>query len=220
MPKKITFDDVPATLDAVLNILTSGTSGHTLLPELLQRVTLIEKKIDQLQRSLSPERPTMDMHRVCRVLKLRPKAVNELVLAGTLPSISNGRKTLIYEDGVMRYFMNLPAWKEALENETEPPKGRRGRPPRVRPAEMDEAVAANAEGAEGADGMEGAVHEDKHRRLDIKAASAMLGRSDAAVRQLLSKIPYHREGRKLYFFADEITEWAKHNRPRPRKGKA
>jgi len=217
MAKKITFDDVPAALDAVLKILTAENSEHSLLPTLLQRVTLIEKKIDHLQRRLSPERPTMDMHQVCRVLKLRPKAVNELVLSGALPSVNNGRKMVMYEDGVVRYFMNMPAWKEVDEAVVEPPKGRRGRPPKVRHVEAEVVAGVEPVVEEGA---ENDANLDKHRRLDINAASVILGRSTAAVRQQLSKMPYHRDGRSIYFFADEITEWAKHNRPRPRKAKA
>jgi len=225
MAKKISFDDVPAALDSILKILTAETSEHSLLPTLLQRVTLIEKKIDHLQRSLSTERPTMDMHRVCRVLKLRPKAVNELVLSGALPSVNNGRKMLIYEDGVVRYFMNLPTWKEAAESVAEPPKGRPGRPKKVRPVVVEAADAAEATIANAPEDVEvveavGGVNHDAHQRVDINAASLILGRSTAAIRQQLTKIPYYRDGRSIYFFADEIAEWAKHNRPRPRKNKA
>ncbi len=77
MAKKVSFDNLPAAVEKILALLASGESGHTALPELVQRIALLEKKIDHLERSLSPNRPVVDMQTVCKVLKLRPKAVSE-----------------------------------------------------------------------------------------------------------------------------------------------
>ena len=60
--------------------------------------------------------------------------------------------------------------------------------------------------------------EGRHR-VDIHGASVILDRKAGAVRQLLSKIPHYKDGRRIYFYTDELREWAKTNRPLKRKSK-
>ena len=60
MTKKLTFDALPAAVEKILEILSSEGSEHAALPELVQRIALIEKKIDYLQKTVSPDRPVMD----------------------------------------------------------------------------------------------------------------------------------------------------------------
>jgi len=214
MTKKISFDTMPSALEKILNILNSEGSEHTVLPELAERVALLEKKIDYLQKTVSPERPTMDMQEVCRVLKLRPKAVNQLAMAGLLPSTDKGRKIRFYEEGVVRYFMTLPAWKEAA-----------AAPKHAAPATDDADNDGPAEEVTAAPTTRKYVRQkavlapvDGRQRVDVNGASRILDRSKAAVRQKLSSgLPHHKDGRNVYFFVDELVEWAKNNRPRPRR---
>ncbi len=202
MKKKLTFDALPAAVEKILEILNSGTSEHTALPELIQRITLLDKKIDYLQKSLSPDRPMMDTQSVCRVLKLRPKAVSELAASGVLPTRTEGRRTLFYEDAVVKYFMTQPAW-----NAPAPAK----RAYRKSTATDDAAVEPISAPV--------AVEAGDRQRIDIAAASEILGRSLGAVYQLTGskKVPFHKEGSKVYFYTDELREWAQNHPPRPRK---
>ncbi len=188
MAKKLTFDKLPDAVGKILEILNSEGSEHTALPELIERMTLLEKKFDYLQKSLSPEKSMMDMQSVCKALKLRPKAVSELAAAGVLPSRTEGRRTLFYEDAVVKYFMTQPAWNAAA------------------------AKSASAESTPGAIDAEG------RRRVDIHTASELVGRSKAAVYILTSKgkIPFHKDGKKVYFYTDELREWLKSH---PAKGR-
>lgn len=97
MAKKLTFDGVPAAVEKILEILTAPENGHEALPELLKRLAVVEKKIDNLQKQVSPNRPVMDLQAVCRILKIRTKAAYELAARGILPSHSEGKKTYFYE---------------------------------------------------------------------------------------------------------------------------
>jgi hypothetical protein len=200
MSKKISFDNLPAAIGKILDILSSEGSEHAALPELVQRMALLEKKIDRLEKLLSPDRPVMDMAAVCRVLKLRPKVVNTLATSGVLPSHAEGRKTLFYEADVVKFHMNQPAWKEAVAASA--------------PAEPVEVESESREPAAPLDIPAGGRH-----RVDIHAAGVILDRSTGAVRQLLSKIPHYKDGRRIYFYTDELREWVKTNRPLKRKPK-
>lgn len=202
MAKKLSFDKLPEAVAQILEILTSEGSEHAALPELLQRVTLLEKKIDYLQRTVSPDKPVMDMHEVCRVLKLRPKAVNELAMTGALPTREQGKKTVFYEEGVVKYFMTQGPWKEAAVSKSDPAKS----------ASSESVPAESAPSSTGTEGRQ---------RIDINAASEILDRSTAAVYQLTQakSIPYYKDGRKVYFFSDELREWAKDHPARKRRSK-
>jgi CheY-like chemotaxis protein len=199
MAKKLSFDKLPEAVEKILDILTSEGSEHTALPELLQRVALLEKKIDYLQRTVSPDRPVMDMHEVCRVLKLRPKAVNDLAVSGVLASREQGKKTVFYEEGVVRYFMSGAAWREAA-----------AKPVSANPPSPESTSAEPASPAAGA---------NARQRIDINAASEILDRSTAAIYQLTQSksVPYHKDGRKVYFFSDELREWVKDHPARKRR---
>lgn len=200
MAKKLSFDKLPEAVQKILEILTSEESEHTALPELLQRMTLLEKKIDYLQRTVSPDRPVMEMQEVCRTLKLRPKAVNELAISGVLPFREQGKKTVFYEDGVVKYFMTGAAWREATTVKTTPTKLASSEATLIEPA----STATMPEG---------------RQRIDINAASEILDRSPAAIYQLIKtkSVPHYKDGRKVYFFSDELLEWIKNHPARKRK---
>ncbi len=196
MAKKLTFDNLPAAVEKILRLLSAEGTQHgaqydgtqtTAQPELAARLAQIEAKIDYLQRTLTPDRPVMDMQAVCRALKLRPKAVSELAAKGVLPSREQGRKTVFYEDAVVRYFMTQPAWS----------------------ANVSKPAAGEATGDESGDGR---------RRIGVDAASEILNRSAAAVYQLTAggRVPFHKEGKKVYFYVDELREWAANHPARPR----
>ena len=196
MTKKLTFDALPATVEKILEILSSEGSEHTALSELVQRIALIEKKIDYLQKTVSPDRPVMDMQTVCKVLKLRPKAVSELAMSGVLPSRAEGRRTLFYEDAVVKYFMTQPAWGAAVSESAS------ARSAASDPTPMD-------------------IASEGRQRIDINAASEILGRSAAAIYQLTAnnRVPYHKDGTKVYFYIDELRQWVQSNPARQRRKK-
>jgi DNA-binding transcriptional regulator GbsR (MarR family) len=192
MAKKVTFDNLPAMVEKILELLTAEGSEHQALPEIVQRIKRLEMQYDSLERILSPDRRTMDKPTVCRVLKLRPKQLSELEQVGLLLSHSEGRRTYYYEDDVVRCFMNQAAWKNALEVAAKPEP--------VQVAEPDaEAVEQSANAAE----LTG--------RIDMKAACVIVNRNRAAIYQLVKTkaIPFHKDGRNLFFIAEELTEWVK-----------
>ena len=197
MAYKVTFDNMPAMVATILETVSSGTSEETLLPELLQRIARIEKKIDHLQLLLTPDKPVMDMQAVCKILKLRPKAVSDLVNAGILQSRQQGGKTVFYEDGVIKHYAKQPSWQAAAATETAAPKSVASDPASFLPVDGD------------------------RQTLDIKGASVLLGRSLPTVYQQISSgdIPFHKKANRVYFFADELMEWLEMHPPRPRKAK-
>ena len=198
MAKKISFDNLPAAVEKILEHLTTGESEHTALPELIQRITLLEKKIDHLEKTLSPNRPVMDKHTVLKILKIRPKMLNELEMSGVLSSHSEGRKTVFYEDDVVKFHMNQ-GWKAAMAEA-------------FKPAPADPAPV---------DPLPADIPAEGRHRIDINAASVILNRSTGAIRQQLlgNRIPHYRDGRWVYFYTDELREWAKTHRPLKRKSK-
>jgi len=137
MAKKVTFEGLPATVEKILEILSNPDNSHAAaLPEILRRLTLIEKRIAYLQRTLTSNRPVMDVQTVCRILKIRPRAAYALAENGEIPSRTEGSKTLFYEDEVYKYFVKMTRGAEPTpgngsdEADLIPaqPK-RRGRPP-------------------------------------------------------------------------------------------
>ncbi|MDR2882359.1 MAG: hypothetical protein LBU98_01050 [Alistipes sp.] len=196
MTKKLSFDRLPEAVGKILEILTAEGSEHSALPEIVQRIALIEKKIDHLEKSISPDRAAMDKHTVLKVLKMRPRMLNELEMSGVLPSYTEGRRTLFYESDVVKFYMTQPAWKAALESKPEREKADTATSP-----EAAEPVAAEG-----------------RQRVDINGASEILGRTTGAIRQLLSTgLPYHKDGRWLYFYSDELREWGANHKPRKKR---
>jgi hypothetical protein len=210
MAKKLTFDKLPEAVEKILGILTSENSEHTALPELIQRVALLEKKIDHLQIAVAPDRPVMDMQEVCRVLKLRPKGVSELAMSGVLPSREQGKKTVFYEEGVVKYFMTQGPWKEATAAKSAYAKGNSAE------NDPEETAAPAATSA-----ASHSVPTDGGQRVDINTASVILNRTAAAIYQLTQAkaVPYYKDGRKVYFLADELREWVKTHPARKRRSK-
>jgi regulator of replication initiation timing len=200
MAKKVTFDNLPAMIEKVLEILTAEGSEHQALPDLVQRVKRLEMQNDSLERLLSPDRRTMDKPTVCRVLKLRPKQLSELEQAGLLLSHSEGHRTYYYEDDVVRCFMNQSAWKNAIEAAAKPEP--------VQPIEPDTDVVEQPANAAELTG-----------RIDMKAACVIVNRNPAAIYQLVKTkaIPFHKDGRNLFFIAEELTEWVKTHQARKYK---
>jgi excisionase family DNA binding protein len=198
MAKKLTFDKLPEAVARILEILSSEGSEQTLLPELLARMTRLEKKVEHLQLLVSPDKPVLDMQAVCKVLKLRPKAVSDLADRGALPSRTHGGKTVFYEEGVLKYFATQPAWTAAVAADT---PATATRPSAIEPS-VDEPIFEGPAKA--------LVSAEGRQRVDINVASRILGRSVGAVYQLTSnnKVPFHKDGSKVYFHTDELQEWA------------
>ncbi len=194
MAKKLSFDNLPSAVEKILDILSSDSSEYTALPELAERITLLEKKIDYLQRTVTPDRPVMDMHEVCRALKLRPKAVSELARTGVLISREQGRKTVYYEDSVVKCFMSGAAWKETASPQPQP----QPQPARRDRSDIPAAVTVEPAGT------------DERKRVDVNAAVEITNRNPAAIYQLIKngKIPYYKDGRSVFFLPDELREWA------------
>lgn len=138
------------------------------------------------------------MQTACRVLKLKPKAVYKLAVSGVLPSREQGRKTLFYEEGVIKYYATQPAWKAAVAE----PKSK------YLTLEADDSILMNNP-------------TEERQRIDIHTASKILGRSIGAVYQQIaySDLPHYKEGRKIHFYTDELLEWAKNHPPLKRKAK-
>ena len=214
MAKKLSFDRLPEAVERILGILTSEDSEHTALPELVQRITLLEKKIDHLEKNLLPGRATMDKHTVLKVLKIRPKMLNELEMSGVLSSHTEGRRTLYYEADVVKFHMTQPAWKAAVE----PKPGRKTATtkPEQEPAREQERVQEQERGRE--QNISEPIAAEGRQRVDINGASEILGRTPGAIRQLLSTgLPYYKDGRWLYFYSDELREWGANHKPRPKR---
>lgn len=195
MAKKLSFDKLPEAVEKILEILGSEESEHTLLPELVKEVRQLRYQYDNLERLLSPNRRTMDKQTVFRLLKLRPRQLSELEKDGVLLSHKEGNKTVYYEDDVMRCFANQPLWKNALEAVSKP--------------EKNDSAETQTQGLE--------VHEQSTNiaglrgRIDIKAACLIVDRNPGAIYQLIKTkvIPNHKEGRSVYFIAEELKDWAK-----------
>lgn len=189
MAKKVSWDNLPQVTAQVLDILLSENSQQLAVPELRQRLILLERKIDDLHDLVSPDRPTMELPAVCRILKIKPKEAYNLAENGTLPYKTAGRKALFYQDGVVKYYMSLPAWVSAISapSSTETPAD--------------------------------SIPEVDKKQIDVTGASQLLGRSESAIRQLASKgrIPYRKEKGKLVFIVCELLEWSQSNTPRKRK---
>ena len=187
--KKIGFDQLPAAVGRILEILENPNNSAAAIPELIQRIVQLENKLDYLQKAVSPESAMMDKESVIRALKIRPAALNELVLSGVLPARKDGRRTLFYEDAVVKYFMTGPKWTAAMSE--------------AAPVEVDAESPAL----------------DGKQRVNVSTAAKITGRSKAAVYQLMSsnRIPSYREGKKIYFIAGELQEWTKTHLPRKRK---
>lgn len=54
-----------------------------------------------------------------------------------------------------------------------------------------------------------AKQEDAHIPLSMDEASRLLGKAASTIYALTSqkRIPYHKQGNKLYFFKDELLQW-------------
>ncbi len=54
-------------------------------------------------------------------------------------------------------------------------------------------------------------HGEAHTLLTLNEVAALLGKSASTIYAMTSdrRIPYHKQGNKLYFFEDEIIDWIK-----------
>lgn len=202
--KRLGFDDLPSAVERILEMLSAPESSASALPEVIQRITALENKIDYLQRTMSPESAMLDRQTVMRILKIRPKVLAELAESGVLPSRKEGRSVMFYEDAVVRYYMKQPLWTSAASNPEQAAQAAKESETGTAQWEPD------AETAQWSD--------DLH--LNMAGASAITGRSAAAIYQLTAKnkIPFHKRGEKsIYFLAGELREWVKTHPPRPRK---
>jgi hypothetical protein len=123
-------------------------------------------------------------------------------MSGTLPSREQGKKRVFYEDGVVKYFMTQPAWKEAAS-------------PKLVAAKLVAPVEASDDSASSA------INTEITGRIDINAAGIIVDRNPGAIYQLIKTnvIPFHKDGRKVYFIAEELREWIKTHPARKRKSK-
>ncbi len=201
MAKKVSFDNLPAAVEKILEILTTEGSDHTALPELIGRVTVMERRLDKIEQLLSPDRATMDKKTVLRMLKIRPKMLSELEVSGVLLSHTEGRRTFYYEDDVVRCFMNQSAWKAAIDEASKE---------RSVESDADMPVAVDSKPAVADNGL-----------VDIETAVEMIGRTKLTIYKLTStnKIPFIRQGRKLLFEVEALRAWMADNTPRKRKPK-
>ena len=182
--KKVTFDNLPAIVQRIFDIISVDKAGDSASPELAKQVARLEKRLENLERLLSPERPTMNKQTVLKVLKLRAKALAELEAKGTLLSHKDGRSTVFYEDDVVKFYINQSSWKATK-------------------------VAAVEVAADEVDAPE--IAPEIRQRIDIDQAAKLLGKAKGTVYHLTSsgKIPHHKEGSKVYFYTDELREWQK-----------
>lgn len=211
MAKKISFDSLPAAVEKILELLAAGDSGHTALPELVQRMTLLEKKIDHLEKTLSPNRPVMDKHTVLKVLKIRPKVLNQLEMSGMLPSHTEGRRTLFYEYDVVKFHMNQ-GWKTAVAEAAKFARVASSEAESVEPAPAKTPTRRRRAPVE--------VPAEGRHRIDINGASVILDRTPGAIRQQMNNgLPFYKDGRSVYFYTDELREWGASHPPLKRKPK-
>jgi hypothetical protein len=201
MAKKTSFDSLPERGEEILERLMSGKTGHAASPDDDRRLAIIEKRVENIERLLSSDRPTMDKHEVLRALKIKPAMLARMEAAGELISHKEGRKTVFYEDDVVKTFMRS-TWKKVREPESEPePKPARAKRASVEPAPMD-------------------IPAEGHHRVGIREAVVILDRKAGAIRQhMTSGLPYHKDGRRVYFYTDELREWSKTHPPLKRKPK-
>lgn len=208
MAKKVSFNDLPAAVGKILEILSSEESEYMALPELVQRVTVMEKRLDKIEQILSPNRPTMDKQTVMRVLKVRPKILSELENSGLLLSHSEGRRTFFYEDDVVRCFMSQSSWKNILEEA-------------VKPVPVESAIPETQKSEQADSASNEVVITDEGQLVDMDGAIRILDRTKLTIYKLTSqnKIPFTRKGNKLYFEVDKLEQWKANNSSRKRKSK-
>lgn len=206
MAKKISFNDLPSAVEKILEILMAEGSDHTALPELVQRVAVMEKRLDKIEQILSPDRPVMDQHTTMRVLKIRPKILHDMENSGILLSHTEGRRKFFYEDDVIRCFINQSLWKNALEEAAKPA-----------PVELIASEIANSEQTDTVSNEPDTINEV--RLVNIDVAAELLGKKKLTIYKLTSrnKIPFIRKGNKLYFEVEKLEQWKTENSSRRRK---
>jgi excisionase family DNA binding protein len=202
MAKKMTFEELPGAVGEILDILQSGGTGNQVSPETAKRLVIIEKKIDNLEKRLFPDRKTMNRQAVCRVLKLRPKQLIELENSGVLVSHMEGNKAVYYEDDVMRCYAKNN-WRAVLEAAANPEL-----------AKSDE-----SESAESMSPSKESVSTEDWQFIDIDAAAEMVGKKKTTIYKLTSqnKMPFIKRGSKLLFDIEALREWLTGNSSRKRK---
>jgi excisionase family DNA binding protein len=183
-------------------------------PEMANQFAILRKRLDNIEKLISPDRPTLDKQTVLRLLKIRPKQLGELEVAGILMSHIEGNKTIYYEDDVMRCYAKQSPWKNALEEASRPANGESIEP--AGPVESKETAKSEVEPTEpDAPEMSLSVMEATGR-IDINVACEIVGRNPGAIYQLIKTnvIPSYKDGRKVYFNAEELKEWVKTHPPR------
>ena len=202
MAKKVSFDNLPKAVEKILEILTAEGSDHNALPELIQRIMVIEKRLDKFEQMLSPNRATMDKKAVLGVLNITPKILRKLEHSGLLLSHSEGRRTFYYEDDVVRCHMNQSALKAAVEATPQAVS--------IEPG-SDKPEIVESESNHANDGL-----------VDIEGAATMIGLSKLTVYKLKStgNLPFVKQGRKLLFEVVALKKWMEDNLSGRRKRKA
>ena len=207
--KRVTRDNLPEVVGRIWDFLQStgwaeGRHGKT-TDEFDRRLERLEKKIDNIERLLSPDRPVMEKTTVLRLLKLRPRQLGELERTGILMSHREGRGSVFYEDDVMRFYAS-GVWRKVKEEAEEEKIAQSSPAGSGSPATVPTAVAREIAPPPK---VSAAIPATGRRRVDIYGAAEVLGCSPEAVRLLFkSGLPCHRDGVWFYFFTDELREWA------------
>ena len=207
--ERVTRDNLPEVVGRIWDFLQStgwaeGRHGKT-TDEFDRRLERLEKKIDNIERLLSPDRPVMEKTTVLRLLKLRPRQLGELERTGILMSHREGRGSVFYEDDVMRFYAS-GVWRKVKEEAEEEKIAQSSPAGSGSPATVPTAVAREIAPPPK---VSAAIPATGRRRVDIYGAAEVLGCSPEAVRLLFkSGLPCHRDGVWLYFLTDELREWA------------
>jgi hypothetical protein len=216
--KKVSHNNMPEVIGQIWDFLQEAGVGGQASPEIAQRLAIIEKKLDNLERRLSPERPTMNKQAVWRLLKLRPKQLIQLEIDGVLMSHTEGNKTVYYEDDVMRCYARQFEWRNALEEAAKPVNVEPAEQPvePIEPIESVESIEPEAKQSESEIPEVSMSVAEATGRIDINIACEIVGRNPGAIYQLRKDnvIPSYKEGKDVYFIAEELREWVKTHPPR------
>ncbi len=217
--KKVTHNNVPEVIGQIFDMLQSAGIGGQMSPEMANQFAILKKRLDNIEKLISPDRKTLDKQTVLRLLKVRPKQLIELEVSGVLMPHTEGNRTVYYEDDVMRCYAKQFQWRNAIEEATKPAE--------VEPVEPAEPTDSTEPAKSEVEKQEPEIPEmsqsvmESTGRIDINVACEIVGRNPAAIYQLRQSktIPSYKDGRNVYFDAEELKEWVKTHPPCPRKPK-
>ncbi len=202
---------MPEVIGQIFEMLQSTGIGGEMSPEMANQFAILKKRLDHIEKLISPDRKTLDKQTVLRLLKVRPKQLIELEVSGILMPHTEGTRTVYYEDDVMRCYAKQFQWRNALEEASKPTN--------VEPAESLESVEPTKPTVDIPE-LEtpevSASVAEATGRIDINIACEIVGRNPGAIYQLRKEnvIPSYKDGKTVYFIAEELKEWVKTHPPR------